>query len=205
MVILTTFILFRQNEIGLQGKKHTALFQTYTGQIGLRPPEIISLLKGRPLRKYYGKYKGPWGWVVLVMQTPFKGISKKFQDISPLPWTRKSTQETPICRIWHGDGGYQKDFMYQKAANYIGVTVRKRVFVFLQYNINRSKGVFWAKVLLNLASEGLKYPPEVRVEHKHVVLHAGHLYKSFWTKFFWPGWQGGSGKVKIWPRMHPMQ
>ena len=56
--------------------------------------------------------------------------------------------------------------MYQKAANYIGVTVRKRVFVFLQYNINRSKGVFWAKVPLNLASEGLKYPPEVRVEHK---------------------------------------
>ena len=56
--------------------------------------------------------------------------------------------------------------MYQKAANYIGVTVRKCVFVFLQYNINRSKGVFWAKVLLNLASEGLKYPPEVRVEHK---------------------------------------
>ena len=56
--------------------------------------------------------------------------------------------------------------MYQKAANYIGVTVRKRVFVFLQYNINRSKGVFWAKVLLNLASEGLKYPPEVRVQHE---------------------------------------
>ena len=29
----------------------------------------------------------------------------------------------------------------------------------------------------------------------------GHLYKLFWTKKIWPGWQGGSKKVKIWPRM----
>ena len=32
---------------------------------------------------------------------------------------------------------------------------------------------------------------------KHVVLYVGHLYKPFWTKKIWPGWQGGSGKVKI--------
>ena len=36
---------------------------------------------------------------------------------------------------------------------------------------------------------------------KHVVLYVGHMYKPFWTKKIWPGWQGGSGKVKIWPRM----
>ena len=36
---------------------------------------------------------------------------------------------------------------------------------------------------------------------KHVVLYVGHLYKPFWTKKIWPGWQGGSGKVNIWPRM----
>ena len=36
---------------------------------------------------------------------------------------------------------------------------------------------------------------------KHVVLYVGHLYKLFWTKKNWPGWQGGSKKVKIWPRM----
>ena len=36
---------------------------------------------------------------------------------------------------------------------------------------------------------------------KHVVLYVGHLYKLFWTKKIWPGWQGGSKKVKIWPRM----
>ena len=29
----------------------------------------------------------------------------------------------------------------------------------------------------------------------HVVLYVGH--QPFWTKKFWPGWQGGSGKVKI--------
>ena len=32
---------------------------------------------------------------------------------------------------------------------------------------------------------------------KHVVLYVGHMYKPFWTKKNWPGWQGGSGKVKI--------
>ena len=36
---------------------------------------------------------------------------------------------------------------------------------------------------------------------KHVVLYRGHLYKLFLTKKIWPGWQGGSKKVKIWPRM----
>ena len=32
---------------------------------------------------------------------------------------------------------------------------------------------------------------------KHVVLYVGHMYKPFWTKKIWPGWQGGLGKVKI--------
>ena len=36
---------------------------------------------------------------------------------------------------------------------------------------------------------------------KHVVLYVGHLYKPFWTKKIWPGWQGGSEKVQILPRM----
>ena len=36
---------------------------------------------------------------------------------------------------------------------------------------------------------------------KHVILYVGHLCKVFWTKKIWPGWQGGSKKVKIWPRM----
>ena len=47
--------------------------------------------------------------------------------------------------------------------NYIG---EKAFFVFLHYKINRSKGVFWPKIPLNLTSEGLKYPQEVRVQHK---------------------------------------
>ena len=38
--------------------------------------------------------------------------------------------------------------------------------MFLHYKINRSKGVFWPKIPLNLTSEGLKYPPEVRVQHE---------------------------------------
>ena len=47
--------------------------------------------------------------------------------------------------------------------NYFG---EKAFFVFLHYKINRSKGVFWPKIPLNLTSEGLKYPPEVRVQHE---------------------------------------
>ena len=36
-------------------------------------------------------------------------------------------------------------------------------FVFLHY---RGIGVFWPKIPLNLTSEGLKYPQEVRVQHE---------------------------------------
>ena len=36
---------------------------------------------------------------------------------------------------------------------------------------------------------------------KYVVLCVGHLYKPFGTTKIWPSWQGGSGKVKICPRM----
>ena len=32
---------------------------------------------------------------------------------------------------------------------------------------------------------------------KYVELYVGHSYKPFWTKRNWPGWQGGSGKIKI--------
>ena len=47
--------------------------------------------------------------------------------------------------------------------NYFG---EKAFFVFLHYKINRSKGVFWPKIPLNLTSECLKYPQEVRVRHE---------------------------------------
>ena len=51
---------------------------------------------------------------------------------------------------------------------------------------------------------GLKYPPEVLVElktcsticdtHVHTILNQKDL----------PGWQGGCGKVKIWPKIAPI-
>ena len=72
------------------------------------------------------------------------------------------------------------------------------VSVFLHYEINHSKGVFWPTIPLNLTSEGLKYPPEDEFNIKHVVLYVGHLYKPFWTKKIWLGRQEGPGKVKIW-------
>ena len=33
-----------------------------------------------------------------------------------------------LCRIWHGDGGHQKECINQKSANSIGLFLRKRVF-----------------------------------------------------------------------------
>ena len=53
---------------------------------------------------------------------------------------------------------------------------------------------------------GPKIPPQrCELDTKHVVIYVGHLYRQFWTKKVWPGWQGGSGKVKIWPRMRLKQ
>ena len=43
---------------------------------------------------------------------------------------------------------------------------KMRFFLFLHHKINGSKGVFWPKIPLNLTSEGLKYPPEVRDQHE---------------------------------------
>ena len=41
--------------------------------------------------------------------------------------------------------------------------MRKSSLKILHY---RGIGVFWPKIPLNLTSEGLKYPPEVRVQHE---------------------------------------
>ena len=49
---------------------------------------------------------------------------------------------------------------------------------------------------------GPKMAPQMcKLKVKHVVPYLGHMYKPFWTMKNWSGWQGGSGKVKIWPRM----
>ena len=41
--------------------------------------------------------------------------------------------------------------------------MRKSNLKILHYRVI---GVFWPKIPLNLTSEGLKYPPEVRVQHE---------------------------------------
>ena len=45
---------------------------------------------------------------------------------------------------------------------------------------------------------GLKYPPRDASSTKKRNMYYIHLYKPFWTLKIWPGWQAGSGKVKIW-------
>ena len=67
--------------------------------------------------------------------------------------------------------------------------------MFLHY---KNQSLERAKIPLNLTSaEGLNTPQRCEFNMKHVVLYVGHMYKPFWTKKNWPGWQGGSGKVKI--------
>ena len=44
---------------------------------------------------------------------------------------------------------------------------------------------------------GLKDPLEVRVQHKTLVLYAGHLFQPFGTKKSRPGWQEGPKTAKI--------
>ena len=65
------------------------------------------------------------------------------------------------------------------------------------YKRNRPKG---PKIPLNLTSEGLKYPPEVRVEHKTCSTICGTPVDAILDRKILDhvGW-GGSGKVKIWP------
>ena len=73
-------------------------------------------------------------------------------------------------------------------------------------------GVFWpfwamflftyrAKRALILTPEGLKYSPEVRVEHETCSTICGTPVQAISDHLSWPSWQGGSGKVKICPGM----
>ena len=57
----------------------------------------------------------------------------------------------------------------------------------------------------NLTSEGLKYPPEVRVEHKTCSTICETPVQAILDEIFLTRLGGGSRKVKIWPRMHPIQ
>ena len=57
----------------------------------------------------------------------------------------------------------------------------------------------WAKIPLNLTSEGLKCPPEVRVEHKTCSTICGTPVQAILDNFFLPDWQGGQGGSKYGP------
>ena len=64
--------------------------------------------------------------------------------------------------------------------------------------------LYWpktTKIALKLTLKGLKCPNRCELNIENVVLFVGHSYKPFGTMKIWPSWQGGSGKVKICPRM----
>ena len=79
----------------------------------------------------------------------------------------------------------------------MGYFGEKAFFVFFHYKINHSKGVFWPKIPLNLTSEGLKYPPEVRDQHEICSTICGTHVQAILDQKKLTGLAGGSGKVKI--------
>ena len=76
--------------------------------------------------------------------------------------------------------------------------MRKSSLKILHY---RDIGVFWPKIPLNLTSEGLKYPQEVRVQHETCSTINGTPVQAILDQKNLTGLAGGSKKVKIWPRM----
>ena len=65
----------------------------------------------------------------------------------------------------------------------------------------RGIGVFWPKIPLNLTSEGLKYPQEVRVQLETCSIINGTPVQAILDQKNLTGLAGGLKKVKIWPRM----
>ena len=77
--------------------------------------------------------------------------------------------------------------------------MRKSNLKILHY---RGIRVFWPKIPLNLTSEGLKYPTEVRVQHETCSTICGTPVQAILDqKKADQVNRGGSGKVKILPRM----
>ena len=79
--------------------------------------------------------KGGWGWRGSITKI-FSPIelndlwSKKICRPKMTAWSYATFILRWSCFfIWHENGGHQKDFIYQKSANYIGVSVRRPRFL----------------------------------------------------------------------------
>ena len=72
---------------------------------------------------------GPWSPSSYVMIFSAVAINvMKLSVLTPRAYTRRSTRERPICRIWHSGGGHHRECIYQKSAKSIEGFLRKRVF-----------------------------------------------------------------------------
>ena len=72
---------------------------------------------------------------------------------------------------------------------------KKKIIMTNHSHVNAKIGYFWRKKK-TFGAENT--PPRCRLNIKHVILYAGHLYQPFWTIKIRTGWQEGPGKVKIW-------
>ena len=74
--------------------------------------------------------------------------------------------------------------------------------MFLYY---RGIGVFWPKIPLNLTSEGLKYPQEVRVQHETCSTICGTHVQAILDQKDLTGLAGGvregQNMAQNWPRL----
>merc|ERR1711873_137061 len=68
---------------------------------------------------------------------------------------------------------------------------KTRFFVFLHYKIKQKTSQNRAKIPLNLTSEGLKYPPEVRVQHETCSTICGTHVQAILNQKILTGLAGG--------------
>ena len=84
---------------------------------------------------------------------------------------------------------------------YWGLFEKMRFFVFLHYKIKQNKSQIGPQIPLNLTSEDLKYPPEVRVQDETCITICGKPVQAIFDQKKLTGLAGGSGKVQILPNM----
>ena len=107
---------------------------------------------------------------------------QKHGYIHPVARAAQMLGENHFATSWIQAGYIQDNGYFQFQPFLLAYFGEKAFFVFLHYKINRSKGVFWPKIPLNLTSEGLKHLPEVRVQHETCSTICGTHCKPFWTK-----------------------
>ena len=86
-----------------------------------------------------------------------------------------NTHLQDLARWWRTSKGFHIPKISQF---YWGLFEKTRFFMFLHYKIKQKTSQHRAKIPLNLTSEGLKYPPEVGLQHETCSTISGTPVKA---------------------------